>query len=190
VAGARGLRYHRGMTTAARWPVSEEEFLSLPESLEKNELIDGEVIVSPSPSFWHQEILRRIMLELGTWSTGRPNVTVAQAPLDVRFGPNRILQPDAMVFLVRIDRGQVGPIDRVPEICIEVLSSNRAYDRVTKRFLYAEAGVSEYWLLDAGRAIERWSGPGLATNELLRDRLSSSLLPGFELDVRRLFADM
>ena len=178
------------MSIAARSRVSEAKFLSLPESLEKNELIDGEVIVSPRPSFWHQEILRRILLELGTWAAGRPDVTVARAPLDVRFGPNRILQPDAMVFLIRIGRGEVGPIDRVPEICIEVLSSNRAYDRVTKRFLYAEAGVSEYWLLDAGGAVERWSGPGLATNELLGDRLSSPLLPGFELDVGRLFADM
>src|SRR5262245_38231764 len=125
------------MSVGAKSHVSEAEFLSLPESLERVELIDGEVIVSPSPLFWHQAVLRRLLLALGTWAKGRSSVTVAQAPLDVRFAPDRILQPDAMVFLAHLDREQAGPIDRVPEICVEVLSSNRAYDRVTKRFIYA-----------------------------------------------------
>src|SRR5882762_9630317 len=131
------------MSIAAKSRVSEAEFLSLPESLERIELIDGEVIVSPSPAFWHQEVLRRLVLVLGRWAEGRADVTVAQAPLDVRFAPNRILQPDAMIFLSHIGRSQTGPIDRVPEICIEVLSSDRAYDRVTKRFIYGAAGVAE-----------------------------------------------
>jgi Uma2 family endonuclease len=170
--------------------VSEAEFLGLPESLERNELIDGEVIVSPSPTFWHQEILRRVVLALGNWASNKPGVTVAQAPLDVRLGANRIVQPDAMVFLAHIDRNQLGPIERVPEICIEVLSNNRAYDRITKRFVYAAAGVAEYWLIDPAGLVERWSGPGLAKDEALTDQLSSVLLPGLSLDLRGLFADI
>src|SRR5437870_7074658 len=76
----------RLMHEVARGLVSEEEFLALPESVNKIELIDGEVIVSPSPSFWHQEVLRRIVLALGKWAEGYPGpVTVAQAPLDVRI---------------------------------------------------------------------------------------------------------
>jgi Uma2 family endonuclease len=174
------------MAVAVKSRVSEVEFLSLPESLERVELIDGEVIVAPSPTFWHQEILRRLVLALGRWAEGRTDVTIAQAPLDVRFGPNRILQPDAMVFAGRLDRGQAGPIDRVPEICIEILSSNRAYDRVTKRLVYAAAGVREYWLVDPAGFIERWSGPDLGRAETISDHLESSLLPGFELNVTRL----
>ena len=41
--------------------VSEAEFLSLPESNQKAELVDGEVMVSPSQSYWHQEVLVRIV---------------------------------------------------------------------------------------------------------------------------------
>jgi Uma2 family endonuclease len=79
--------------------VSEAEFLSLPETLDKVELIDGEIIVSPSPTFWHQELLRRIVYALGSWAGGQPGpVTVGQAPLDIRFGSGRILQPDAFVL--------------------------------------------------------------------------------------------
>jgi Uma2 family endonuclease len=177
------------MLSAQRKLVSEAEFLELPESLEKVELIDGEVIVSPSPTYWHQEVLSRLVFALRTWAGTRPSpITVGQAPLDVRFGPGRILQPDAMVLLARVDPAHDGPLTRVPELCVEALSSNRVHDRVIKRLLYAAAGVQEYWVVEPAGLIERWTGPGLARADELRDQLTSPLLPGFELDLPRLFA--
>jgi Uma2 family endonuclease len=171
--------------------VSEADFLSLPESNQKAELVDGEVIVSPSPSYWHQEVLTRIVGALRDWARGQTvPLTVAQAPLDVRFGSGRILQPDGMIFFARLPREQQGPVDRVPELCIEVLSSDRAYDRITKRLLYAAAGVGEYWVVDPNAFVERWTGPGLTREELLRDVLTTERLPGFALDLGRLFADV
>lgn len=94
-----------------------------------------------------------------------------------------------MVFLTRIARNQSGPVSRVPEICVEVLSSNRAYDRVTKRFVYAGAGVTEYWIVDTAGFIEKWSGPGLGHEETVTGFLTTSLLPGFGLDVSKLLAE-
>ncbi len=181
-------RYDELMSTIPKSRVSEAEFLSLPESVERIELIDGEVIVSPSPQFWHQEVLGRLLFELRLWAKGRSGVTIAQAPLDVRFAPGRILQPDAMVFLATIDREQAGPITRVPEICVEVLSVNRAYDRLTKRFIYGSAGVVEYWVVDPAGLIEVWSGQALAQDTIITDQLTSPLLPNFSLDVPKLFA--
>jgi Uma2 family endonuclease len=178
------------MGSAALRPlVSEKEFLRLPESTAKIELVDGEVVVSPSPTYWHQEILARIVVALRAWAARQKRpVTVGQAPLDVRFAPGRILQPDAFVLFGRVARRHEGPIDRVPELCVEVLSSERLHDRVTKRLLYAAAGVEEYWVVEPAGVIERWSGPGLARAQELRHRLSTPLLPGFVLDLRRLFA--
>jgi Uma2 family endonuclease len=167
--------------------VSEAEFLSLPETVERIELIDGEVIVSPSPSYWHQEVLRRIVYQLGAWASNRSSVTIGQAPLDVRFGSGRILQPDAFVLMERIPSGHEGPITATPALCIEVLSANRAYDRLTKRLIYGEAGVKEYWIVDPPRCVERWTGPQLGQVEELVDRLTSPLLPGFELAIATLF---
>lgn len=174
------------METAARTLVTEAEFLSLPETTERVELVDGEVLVSPSPSFWHQEILARIVHALRDWAAARPDVSVAQAPLDVRFGVARILQPDAMVFLRRLV-DQEGPLDSIPELCIEVLSRNRAYDRITKRFLYAEAGVREYWIVDPAGLVERRTGDGLSQAEEVTRTLDSALLPGFSLDLSAVF---
>ena len=168
--------------------VSEEEFLLLPESQNKVELLDGEVIVSPAATVWHQELLFRIVASLREWgqSQKRP-VYVGLSALDVRFAPNRILQPDAFVILDLVDLRAKGPLTRVPEICIEILSTNRSYDRLTKRVVYAEAGVQELWLVDPEGTIERRHGPALGQSEELADRLTSPLLPGFELDLGQLF---
>ena len=169
--------------------LSEKDFLALPESTDKIELVDGEVVVSPSPTYWHQEILMRLVGALRTWAAKQKRqVTVGQAPLDVRFAPGRILQPDAFVLFARVPRGHTGPIDKVPALCVEVLSDDHLHDRVTKRLLYAAAGVAEYWIVEPAGVLERWSGAGLARAEKLRDRLTSPLLPGFPLDLRRLFS--
>jgi len=171
--------------------VTEEDFLQLPESQEKVELLDGEVHVTPSPTFWHQELLCRVVTELRNWAAGQERpVTVGQAPLDVRMGQNRILQPDAFVLFGRVPRQHSGPLDLVPAVCIEVLSADRVYDRVTKRFIYAAAGVDEYWIVDPAGVVERWHGPGLGQMDVVEKRLATALLEGFSLEIAKLFAEM
>ncbi|MCE9574055.1 MAG: Uma2 family endonuclease [Deltaproteobacteria bacterium] len=170
--------------------MTEAEFLRLPESNQCIELVDGEVIVSPSPSFRHQKVLRRLTTKLTNWAERQSRtIEIGQSPSDVRIAPGRIVQPDAFVLLDHaIPRDHVGPLDRVPELCIEIVSSDRVYDRVTKRLLYAAAGVQEYWVVDPVGVVERWSGAGLVEAEELRERLTTPLLPGFELDLVALFA--
>jgi Uma2 family endonuclease len=174
---------------AARPLVTEEEFLRLPESMTKIELVDGEVVMAPSPDYWHQELLTRIVATLRGWAHRRKHpITVAQSPLDVRFARGRILQPDAFVLFADVPASHRGPIDRIPELCIEVLSSDRVHDRVTKRLIYGMAGVKELWIVEPAGVVERWSGQALAESEELRERVTTPLLPGFRLDLRTLFA--
>lgn len=176
------------MVAPARALVSEEEFLCLPETVSPMELVDGEVIMAPAPTAWHRELLLRLTIQLREWAASQtPAPTVLTAPLDIRIAPQRIVQPDAMLYLAPLDLRQDGPIDRVPDLCIEILSTNRSYDRVTKRYLYAEAGVREYWMVDPAGLIERRHGAGLGITDELGDRLVSPLLPGLSLDVTKLF---
>lgn len=167
---------------------SEADFLSWPESMSKIELLDGDVVASPAPRYGHQEILRRMVLALGNWALGR-RVTVGLSPCDIRFGPGRILQPDAFVVLDRIPLATTGPLTRIPEICIEILSRDATYDRTTKRLVYAAAGVREFWAVDLAGTIERWTGEGLVEAETITDVLVTPLLDGFELDVPAFFAE-
>lgn len=169
--------------------VSEAEFRRLPETTDKVELLDGEVVVSPSPTYWHQEIVGRLIVALRLWAvTQRRAVTVGHAPLDVRFAPGVILQPDVFVLFGRISARQRGPLERVPDLCIEVLSDDRVHDRVTKRLIYASAGVKEYWVVEPTGLVERWTGKGFERAERLSTRIATPLLPGFELPLRQLFA--
>ncbi len=175
------------MSNVARVLVSEAEFLRLPETTDKVELIDGEVNVSPSPTYWHQEVLARLVGGLRQWAAMQQGpVLVGQAPLDVRFAPGRILQPDAFVAFTELPASHEGPIDQIPALCVEVLSQNRLYDRVTKRFVYAAAGVAELWTVEPTGLLERWFGPGLAENEACSDELRTPLLPGFSFDLNQL----
>ena len=185
----RVARTMPSMAHALRRVTSEKEFLRLPESTSKIELVDGEVVVSPSPTYWHQEIVGRLVVMLRAWAAKQKRpVVVGHAPLDVRFGRGRILQPDVFVLFGRVPRSLRGPIEKIPALCVEVLSEDRAHDRVAKRRLYAAAGVREYWIVDGGGVVERRSGAGLARGEETRRRLTTPLLPGFAFDVRRLLA--
>ena len=173
---------------AARKLVSEEEFLQLPESNERIELIDGEVFVSPSSSFEHQTILLRIVEALRAWAKAhKPDATVAISPLDVRFRSGRILQPDAMVFFEALPRKVAMPIDRIPELTVEVLSSsNRRHDQVVKRAIYRESGVREYWLVDPDELtleVDSFDDAPM----VFYGRFVSRALAGFELELSELF---
>ena len=177
-------RYAQRMSGAAPKLLTEEEFLSLPESTDRLEFLDGEVILAPSPSYRHQVVLRRIVRALEDWAASHAGeVTIGMAPLDVRFAPGRILQPDAFLSFSATSKAHEGPIDTIPDICIEVLSSNRAYDRMTKRLVYAEAGVRELWTVSTDGTMERWCGERLSESEVYQGRLTSPLLPDFVLDL-------
>ena len=170
--------------------MTEEEFFALPVTMTKTELFDGELVREPSPGFGHQDLVGRLFMALSAWAAGHvPPAQACLSPLDVRLAPGRILQPDLFVYLEPLARPVKMPIERMPDLCIEVVSTRRVYDRVTKRLAYAEAGVKEYWtVVHALGFVERWTGPGLSLREELRDRLTTPLLPGFESDVAALLA--
>ena len=169
--------------------VTEDEFLALPETLEKTELIDGVIVREPSPGFGHQSAMLSLAVGLRAWAATRtPQPDVCVSPLDVRFARGRILQPDAFVFLSPLERPVLMPIARIPDLCIEVISGRPVYDRTTKRLLYAEAGVRELWTVRQGGnpLLERWTGPHLEERHEAADAFSSPLLPGFTLDITSL----
>ena len=71
------------------------------------------------------------------------------APLDVFEGADPV-QPDIVVLLPESAASGAGRgVEGAPDLLIEVLSpSNRGHDVLTKRALYARAGVREYWIVD------------------------------------------
>lgn len=137
------------MTRMTTIPVEEwftaDDLDSLPDDGNRYELVDGELFVTPSPSVRHQGVsgelfhLLRLALPAG--------MRVLSAPMDVRFGPKRQLQPDLLV--VRDEGLDAVRIESVPVLVVEILSrGTRSRDQVTKRRVYEQAGVPSYWIVD------------------------------------------
>lgn len=122
-------------------PWSEAEFFALPSEWRRAELLDGELLVSPSPTNRHQRLSSRLWLAL---ERARPAELEALEAVNVRLGPVRILIPDIAV-VVRI-AAEVAAYDAADvRLVVEIVSRGSvATDRAVKPRLYAEAGIGHY----------------------------------------------
>jgi len=64
--------------------------------------------------------------------------------------PEQVSRPEPDLLWLRKDRYRhAHPIASDVQVAIEVAMSSLAYDLEQKRLLYAEAGILEYWIVDA-----------------------------------------
>jgi Uma2 family endonuclease len=174
-----------------------EDYLTFPNDASRHELVDGEHFVTPLPNTKHQRIVGRLFFELQSHLGKHPAGEVLLSPYDVVLSTLDVVEPD-LVHVGRENRSRIteANLQGPPDLAIEVLSeSNRRHDEVTKRKLYERAGVQEYWIVDPETLtvkVYRLSGGVLVrVAELSReggDGLGSPLLPGFSMDLERLFA--
>lgn len=157
--------------TARRW--TREELLALPDDGNRYELLDGELLVTPSPAPIHQ---------LAVWALNdriRPYVQhhgigvagLAPSDLDLRSGQS--LQPDLFVVAPLPQGSEPRWADfGIPLLVVEVLSASTASaDRHRKRVRYQRSGIAEYWIVDTeARLIERWT-PADTRPEILSQRI-------------------
>jgi Uma2 family endonuclease len=164
----------------------------LPETNQPCELWDGELLMSPAPSFFHQEVALRFYRQLHDWVVHLHLGKVIAAPIDMVLSEHRVTQPDVAYIsqarLTIIQRAIMGPADLVAEV---VSLGSRHRDRLEKRDLYEQHGVQEYWIIDpeAGTADVLFLEHGtyqLVTRSAAGQNATSRLLPGFEISMANL----
>lgn len=169
----------------ADWPEAEHG--------ERYEIIEGVLVVSPSPIPLHQSLMIELTLIVGPFVKAGRLGRLFTAPVDVLLADNVLLIPD-LVF-VRQDRLHiVGPtlIAGPPDLVVEILSpSTRRRDLGKKLRLYAQFGIPEYWIVDPRARtlavyvlIDRQYQLALQEDGIAR----STVLPGLTIDVAALFA--
>ena len=179
--------------TARRWTF-DELAAEVPESNLPMELWDGELIMPPAPSFFHQQIAFRFQKWLDAFVSKHGLGATVGAPVDMVLTSRRATQPD--VLFISKDRLHIIE-DRVrdaADLVAEVLApGSRQRDRINKRDLYEQHGVREYWIIDPEaetvevltldrgeyRLVGRWR-PG--------EQARSQLLKGFRVNVTELFS--
>lgn len=180
-------------TQAAKTKFTYEDYMQTPDDI-RYELLDGELILSPSARTAHQRASRDISHPLITFVEQNGLGEVFIAPYDVVLDNFNVVQPD--ILFVSNERSHIITdlnIQGAPDLAIEILSPSTAHrDRTQKRDLYARCGVPEFWLADAdaGSVLvltldgEEYRVAGIYTKG---QTLTSPLLEGFSLNVDDVF---
>lgn len=122
-----------------------EDLEALPESSTRYELIGGAIVVTPAPGTGHQRVVGKLLGLLA--DACPPDHEVFVAPTDFDLGAGHRVQPDLVVVPNAnvTDKRLVGSA----LLAVEILSpGSTVNDRVTKRAVYAEAGIDAYWIVD------------------------------------------
>ena len=170
-----------------------EDYLKTPDD-ERWELLRGELIMVPGPNTAHQRITLNLAFSLRTFVEKESLGEVFISPYDVVFSHSNVLQPD-LLFVSKEQQSIItdANIQGAPALVVEVISpSTASKDRELKRGIYAEHGVSEYWLVDPdARTISVMSLQDKDFRKVgnygVGEVLSSSTLEGLALDLTRIF---
>ena len=120
-----------------------------PDDGQRYEVIEGELHVSPAPSWQHQRGLNRLNVRVAQHVFERGLGDVVTAPVGVALDDENGVQPD-LVYISRERAHQISArgIEGAPDLVAEMLSpSTQAVDRGKKLERYAKAGIPHYWIV-------------------------------------------
>lgn len=110
------------------------------------EIVDGALVVSPSPVPLHQYVLSRLLVALAAATP--PGLVSAPGPGTAYQRTYR--EPDLVVADSRAMAADHGNLDPTTVfLAVEIVSpSSRTTDRITKRAEYASVGIANYWRVE------------------------------------------
>jgi len=166
---------------------------ALPDDGNRYEVIDGELFVTPAPTWTHQRAVLEMVMLVRPYVLEHRLGDVIIAPADVVFGPRNVVEPD--LFVVPLVEGVVPraweEVGRLL-LTIEVLSpSTSRTDRREKRDLYKSKAVPDYWIVDVASAVIERCTPNDSLSEILSDVVEwqpDQFIPPLRIDVPAYFA--
>ena len=166
--------------------MSADGYRALEDDGFRYELINGVVILSPSPTPRHQSVLFEVSTQLGVFLHAHA-IGRAYPETDVRLDDDLVYRPDIVFLRAERVRDNWECISVPPDLVVEIVSPQyRAFDTETKKSDYERFGVAEYWLIDPDRdEIKFYRLEDGKYREVgpTGDRFASEVIAGFELDL-------
>ncbi|GIE96168.1 Uma2 family endonuclease [Paractinoplanes rishiriensis] len=133
------------------WTVDDLD--ALPDDGVRRELLDGVLLVSPSPTDVHQIIAGRLMVALE--GSCPPEFQVTQG-VEVRINARRGFIPDVLVATdAAAQRRSRHYAPHEVVLAVEIVSpTSVSMDRITKPALFASAGIPHYWRIETDGGLE------------------------------------
>ena len=188
--------------TMATKKLTYEEWLALPETKQRYEIVDGVMYMPPGPNVDHQGISQHVNIQLAGFIHFHRLGLVFTAPLDVlvQREPLRTRQPDLLYLnsertgiRQRADYSGMNFLEVSPDIVVEILSpSNTRRELDAKLRDYQQIGVYQCWVFspeaETAEIVDlTGSEPKTVAVFGVEETLRSDLLPGFELNLREVF---
>ncbi len=191
--------------------LSLQEFLDSPESRDRYEFVDGEIVPKVSPNYKHSFLQLRLLLALNQWceSLRCGRVLPEWAVVLQRRGQDWVPVPDLTYVSYErlpLEWEEDAPCPVIPELVVEIISPGQSFgeaeslgegDRSPKLFKkmtqkatdYLLAGVSRVWIVDnQAQSITVFGANELPQIFWINDTISGVLLPGLSLSLSALFA--
>ena len=164
---------------------------ALPDDGNRYETVHGELLVTPAPRAWHQEVLDRVRAAVRSYLAVQRVGHLFSSPADISWSDDTLVQPDLFVTDLVEARTMDWARMKTLLLVVEVLSPSTArYDRFTKRRLYQEVNIPAYWIVDPDAStIEVWT-PEAELPQVERESVVWSpkgVTESFELELAELF---
>ena len=173
-------------------PATIEDLLQCPKDGRKYELVDGEILVSPT-GFRHARIVINVVHIIATFLDDSPVGKVFADSLGITFPNGNLRSPD--VTFVRNEKlppGEApeGFAEFIPDLAVEVLSPHDSLREVGQKIgEFLECGVPLVWLVDpAHKTVTVYRSLSQTAQLGSTDTITGEpVLPGFSCLVSRFF---
>jgi Uma2 family endonuclease len=137
------------MAQAPTVALTVHDYMAMPQGPPYSQLVEGELIMSPSPHWRHQKISRNIERIIDRHLEQTNLGELFHAPMDVILNVSNVYQPDVLFFFHK-GKARLGKrcIEGAPEFVVEILSESTIQSDERKVKIYAQSGVNELWFVD------------------------------------------
>jgi len=172
---------------------TDKDYLMLEEGA-PFQLINYDLVMSPSPNPFHQAISARLIHIMLTLLDSSSSDYYLGHDVDVKFDDGNVFRPD-IVFISEARKKEI-LTDRIigaPDMLIEILSpSNAYYDLRQKMDVYQKYGVKEYIIVDPIAEIAELyllenNVYALHQKAQKSEDLNSAVLPGLTFPLSKIF---